>query len=198
MSAVYPMLLTALLTFCLVGSLLGIALGAGLFMRSARTQAFVGGMNRWVSTRRVLRPVELPRDTGHGNGGLGVVLVVAGAYALFVLAQLPVAKAAAALRIDASSALTLIAIETAKWLLLAGCAVAVAAGVMLLFFPRAWRAVEDRANRWYSTRQIATGGDVMHVPLDRMAQTYPRVAGALILVLSLVSTAATTLQLFRL
>jgi hypothetical protein len=198
MSSLYPMLLTALLAFFLVGSLLGIAVGAGLLARSARARAFFDGMNRWVSTRRVLRPVELPRDTGHGGRGLGVVLAIAGAYALVVLVQVPVAKVAATLRVNAGSALALIAIETMKWLLLAGCAVSVASGLMLLFFPRAWRAVEDRANRWYSTRQIATGGDDMHVPLDHLAGTYPRAAGGLILVLSLASAAATALLLFRL
>jgi hypothetical protein len=197
MSAVYQILLTTLLTFLLAGSLLGVVLGAGLFARSARAQAFVGGMNRWVSTRRVLRPVELPHDTGHGGRGLAVVIVIAGAYALFVLAQVPVAKVAAVLRVDAGSALGLIAIETMKWLLLTGCALSVAAGVMLLFFPAAWRTVEARANRWYSTRQMTPGGDDMHLPLDRLAETHPRAAGGVILLLSLASSVATVLLLSR-
>jgi len=198
MSVIYQILLTALLVFLLAGSLLGIALAAALLARSARAQAFVGGMNRWVSTRRLLRPVELPRETGHGGRGLGLVLAVAGAYALVVLLQVPVAKLAAALRVDASSTLTLIAIETMKWLLLAGCAVSVATGVMLLFFPRAWRAVEARANRWYSTRQFVPSGDDMHQPLDQLAQTHPRAAGGILLLLSLASALATALMLARL
>jgi hypothetical protein len=198
MNAVYQILLTSLLAFVLAGSLLGTVLGASLFARSARAQAFIGGMNRWVSTRRVLRPVELPRETGHGGRGLGLVLALAGAYALFVLAQVPVAKIASILRVDAAATLALIAIEATKWLLLAGCALSVATGVMLVFFPQAWRAVEARANRWYSSRQMAAGGDDMHVPLDRLAETYPRAAGGLILILSLASAAATALLLSRL
>ena len=201
MSAVYQILLTTLLAFLLAGSLLGIAVGAGLLARSARAQAFLGGLNRWVSMRRVLKPVELPRDTGHGGRGLGAVLAVTGAYALFVLLQIPVAKIAAAMRIGASSTLALIAVEATKWLLLVGCAASLAAGVLLLFFPQAWRAVEARANRWHSSRQFArqfaVGGDDMHVPLDRLAQSYPRAVGGLILALSLASAAATALLLSR-
>jgi hypothetical protein len=198
MSTVYAILLTSLLIFLLAGSLLGIALGASLLARSTRAQAFLGGMNRWVSTRRMLRPVELPRETGHGGRGLGLVLVVAGAYALTVLVQIPVAKVAMAMRVGASSTLALIAIETLKWLLLAGCAASVVTGVMLLFFPHAWRAVEARANRWYSSRQLAVGGDDMHLPLDRLAQTHPRAAGGAILALSLASAVATAALLTRL
>jgi hypothetical protein len=197
MSPVYQILLTALLAFLLAGSLLGIVVGAGLLARSARLEAFLNTMNAWVSTRRALKPVELPRDTGHGGRGLGVLLLAGGGYSLFVLAQIPLAKLAALLRVGEPSALSLIAIESAKWLLLAGCAVSVAAGVMLLFFPRAWRAVEERANRWYSSRQLTTGGDDMHLPLDRLAGAHPRAAGGLILALSLASALATALLLFR-
>jgi hypothetical protein len=197
MSVVYSILLTAVLAFILAGSLLGIALGAALLARNARAQAFVGGMNRWVSTRRLLRPVELPRDTGHGGRGLGLLLAIAGAYVLFVLAQIPLAKVAAALRVNAGSTLALIAIETAKWLLLAGCAASLVTGVMLVFFPQRWRSIEARANRWYSSRQMAAGGDDMHVPLDRLAERHPRAAGGLILALSLASAIATALLLSR-
>jgi hypothetical protein len=201
MSALQPILLTALLAFLLVGSLLGIGVGAGLLLRNERVAAFLQLMNRWVSTRRVLRPVELPRElgAGHAGRGLGALLVLAGGYSLAVLAAVPVSRVASALRFDnAASPLAMIAIETAKWLLVAGCAVSVASGVLLLFFPRAWHGIEALANRWYSSRQITSGGDDMHLPLDRAAGAFPRAAGGLILVLSAVSSVACALLLLRL
>jgi hypothetical protein len=197
-SALYPVLLTALLVFILAGSLLGIAVGAGLLLRNARIAAFLQLMNRWVSTRRVLRPVELPREmgTGHAGRGVGALLLLAGGYALSVLATAPVSRVAAALRVEATP-LALIGIESAKWLLVAGCAVAVASGVLLLFFPRAWGRVEAVANRWYSSRQLTSGGDDMHLPLDRVAGAFPRAAGGAILVLSLASAVACALLLLK-
>jgi len=196
MSPIYQILITVLLAFLLVGSLLGIAVGAGLLARSPRAAAFLGTMNRWVSTRRALKPVEIPRDTGHGGRGLGALLLVGGGYSLFVLAPMPVARLAVALHLS-STPLALIAIESVKWLLVIGCAVSLASGIMLVFFPRAWRSIEEHANRWYSSRRITVGGDNMHVPLDRLAEVHPRAAGTVILVLSLVSAAATTLLLSR-
>jgi hypothetical protein len=197
MSALQQILLTSVLAFLLAGSLFGVAIGAGLFARSARARSFMSALNRWVSMRRVLRPVELPRDSGKGGRALGVVLAVAGGYSLFVLAPASAARLAAMLRIGSASPLALIAIESAKWLLVVGCAVSVAIGIMMVFFPRAWRAVEERANRWYSTRQLTMGGNDMHVPLERMAEVHPRAAGVAILALSIASAVATALLLAR-
>jgi hypothetical protein len=113
-----------------------------------------------------------------------------------VLATAPVSRVAAALRVEAAP-LALIGIEVAKWLLVAGCAVSVATGVLLLFFPRAWGRVEAVANRWYSSRQLTSGGDDMHLPLDRMVGAFPRTAGGAILILSLASASACALLLFK-
>jgi hypothetical protein len=199
MSSLPQLLLTALLVFLLVGSLLGIGIGVGLLLRNQRAAAFVQAMNRWVSTRRALRPVELPRRVGRGTPGrgLGAVLLIAGGYALSVLVAAPVARVAAALGVDAASPLAEIAIEAAKWLLVAGCAISVASGVLLLFFPRAWHGVEALANRWYSSRRITSGGDDMHLPLDQAAAAFPRAAGGVILALSLASSVACALLLLR-
>jgi len=201
MSVLQQILLTVLLAFLLAGSLLGIGVGAGLLLRNQRAAAFLQMMNHWVSTRRVLKPVELPRElgAGHAGRGLGALLVLAGGYSLTVLAAVPLSRVALALRVDgAASPLAMVAIETAKWLLVAGCAVSVATGVLLLFFPKAWRSIEMLANRWYSSRQLTSSGDEMHVPLDRVAGAFPRAAGGVILVLSAVSSVACALLLLRL
>jgi len=196
-SALQQILLTALLAFLLAGSLFGVAIGAGLLARSARAHALMSALNRWVSMRRVLRPVELPRESGKGGRGLGVLLAAAGGYSLFVLAPASAARVVAALRIGSASPLALIAIESAKWLLVVGCAVSVAIGIMMVFLPRAWRVLEERANRWYSSRRLALGGNDMHVPLERLADMHPRAAGGVILALSIASAVATALLLAR-
>ena len=197
MNTLPQLFLTALLIFLLAGSLLGIGVGLGLLLRNPRAAAFVQAMNRWVSTRRALRSVEIPRQTGHGGRGLGAVLLIAGGYALSVLVAVPVERIAGALGVDAAATLALIAIEAAKWLMVAGCAISVASGVLLLVFPRAWHSVEALANRWYSSRRITTGGDDMHLPLDQAAAAFPRAAGGLILTLSIASSAACALLLQR-
>ncbi len=66
---------------------------------------------------------------------------------------------------------------------------------MMLFAPRALGALESLGNRWISSRRMVTGGDKMHLPLDHLAEHYPRAAGAFIAGLSLAATAASVVLL---
>jgi len=187
--------LPSLALFGLAGSVLGIAVGLGLLLRSAATLRFFGTMNKWVSTRRILKPLEIPRNVGTPTASKprwnGLVLVLAGAYVSIVLWQLDGAKLASAMTHGARHpVVTEILLKAMRWFMVAGGLASVAIGVMLLFFPRAYPAFEARANHWYSTRQALTGGDSMHMTLDRWVEAYPRAAGAIIACLSVIAALA--------
>lgn len=188
--------LPSLALFGLAGSVLGIAVGLGLLLRSAATLRFFGTMNRWVSTRRILKPLEIPRSVGSPTAKKprwnGLVLVLAGAYVSVVLWHLDGAKLASAMVAHGAryAVFTGILLNAMRWFMVAGGLTSVAVGVMLLFFPGAYPALEARANRWYSTRQALTGGDRMHMALDRWVENFPRASGVLIAGLSLVSALA--------
>lgn len=190
---VEQLILTSLVAFLLVVSLLGLAVGIGLIARSPAMLRFIGVMNRWVSTRRALKPLEVPRNievsTPSAGRWLGLALVVLGAYSFVVLA----------LKIGAwrgSSPLAGIAIDFARWFLIVGTFAGVVTGILLLFFPGAWRSVELHANRWYSTRRLVAAGDQMHLPLDRIVEAFPRSSGLVIAALSLISIVASGILLF--
>lgn len=186
-------LIPAFVLFVLVGSVGGALLGLALALRSASALQFVTRMNRWVSTRRALRPVEIPRGmqpTTARRPWLGVFLLVGGALAFYLLL--------ARLQIPASGGTDLkrwlvtgLALQTTKWFLVAGAALSLAVGALLLFFPRAYIAFEARMNTWYSTRRLLPAdSDAMRQPLDSMVVAYPRQAGWLIFFASLVVAVA--------
>jgi len=191
---------SAVVIFLFVVSLLGLALGAGLIVRSAATLHFIELMNRWVSMRRALKPFEAPV---HVPGAaayarwFGVLLVAIGAYAAVVLVgSFDVQRLALLFKVDPRYSLAVFGLAALKWLLVVGSAAAVFTGLMLIFFPRAWRGLEERANRWYSTRNLEIAGDTVHMSLERMVEANPRAAGGVILVLSLVACIASGLLLF--
>jgi hypothetical protein len=189
------LVLPSLALFGLAVSLLGIGVGLGLLFRKAATLRFFETMNRWTSTRQALRPLEIPRNVDASAARRprwnGVVLALAGAYVAIALSQLSGAKVAGSLALAARYAsLAEMAVNTIRWLMVLGGLAAVAIGIMLLFFPQALRGVEERANRWYSTRQALSGGDAMRMGLDRWVAIFPRASGTLIACLSLVSTVA--------
>jgi len=146
-----------------------------------------------VSTRRALRPVEIPRGMEPTTGRkpwLGVFLLAGGALAFYLLL--------ARLQIPPSGGtdikrwlVTGLALQATKWFLVAGAALSLAVGSMLLFFPRAYIAFEAKMNAWYSTRRLLPAdSDAMRQPLDSMVVAHPRQAGWLIFVASLVVAVA--------
>lgn len=199
-SVLTQLLVTTVVVFLFVGSLLGLALGIGLLLRASVMLPFIQLMNQWVSTRQALKSLELPRQVAPAAGGarwFGAVLIGLGAFAsAILLGRLDVAAVAGLFKVDARTSLLAILIEAVRWFLVAGSLSAVAVGVMLLLFPQTWRRVEARANQWYSTRQLELAGDAVHPPLDRVVEAFPRAAGLVILALSALAAVSSGMLLF--
>src|SRR5260221_2328897 len=179
-------LLLALLMLCvLVGSLGGLALGCALLLRTAAAIGFINSMNRWISTRRATRELEVPREGLRPSRLLGLFLVAGGAiagYFLVIRVQVP----RAALSLADPRFVTALGVESARWLLVAGCAVSVALGLMAIFRPNALATLQERMNRWVSTRTLVPAdSERMRTPLDLLVETHPRVAGWIIAASSL-------------
>ncbi len=199
-SLVTQLVLTTLIVFFFVGSLLGLVLGAGLLLKARLMLPFIQLMNHWVSARQALRPLEVPRQMAPAASGtrwFGAVLVALGAFsAAILLGRLDPAAVAGLLKADGRASLLGMLLEAMRWFLVLGSLAAVATGVMLLFFPKAWRRVEARANHWYSTRELEIAGDALHPSLERIVEAFPRASGAVILALSLLAAASSAMLLF--
>jgi len=200
-SILTQLLFTSVVAFLFVGSLLGLALGIGLILRPGRTLAFIRLMNQWVSTGQALGGLERPRQVAARAGGarwFGAVLIALGAFStVILLARLDITALAGLFLVDARSSLLGLLLEALRWFLVAGSLAAIATGVMLAFFPQAWRRLEARGNRWYSTRQLEIAGDALHPSLDRVVEGFPRASGVVILVLSVVAALSSGMLLLR-
>ena len=176
----------------LVGGLVALAVGVGLIVGSAGTLRLLVAMNRWVSTRRALRPFEIPRDTRplvqKHRRWLAVFFVAGAAYAIVGLTTGFDARAVSyvyGLDTRPSSAAPWL-VETVRWALIVGNLAAIVIGIMLGFFPGAVAALEARGARWYSDRQLVKGADEMNLSLDNWVAASPRIAGWIIAVAGLV------------
>ena len=54
-----------------------------------------------------------------------------------------------------------------------------------------------RVNRWVSSRQLGSGVDAMHLPLDRLVEANPKIAGWVILFFSLFAAVDFAIPLIR-
>ena len=179
------LLFPVVLWIFIVASIVGIALGVCLNIQSDRTMRFLGSMNRWISVRKSLKPMEEPHDIGEAvyrrRRWFGSAFAISGAFVIYMLLfKVRFASLAVTLSEDWSPVMVELIIDSLTSLLVAGGILALAIGVMLVFAPNALRALETRVDRWYSPRELGKGGVTMRLTLDQWVQAYPRISGALI------------------
>jgi len=184
-NVMWQLLVQFLIVLFLVVAVSGLAVGVGLIVSSQKIVQLFHGMNRWVSTRHVLKSVEVPRDTDRlahryqrwVAGGF----VLGGLIAIFGLAAgVDVRAISAALTDKRMMPVVSVAVDTVKWFLIVGSAAGVVIGGMLLFYPNAEMTIEKFANQWVSSRQAIRSGDDMHMNLDALVEAHPKPAGWII------------------
>jgi hypothetical protein len=195
-------IIPTLVLFLLVGGLSGALLGAALMWRSDAALRFVSRMNRWVSTRDVLRPLEVPHMMSEPSPRLrrwlGVCLTLGGAFVVgAVLARMNVERGGYVPGVDLRRWLfSGVTLEWIKWFLVVGGAFSFVVGGMMLFMPERLAAFEALMNRWYSSPRLLAAEETMHLPLEPRVEANPRLAGGIIAVASLLVAAAMLVLLF--
>lgn len=181
-----------LVVLFLAGGLMTFAVGVGLIMGSAGTLRFFAAVNRWVSTRSVIGPVEDSSVAGRPvqkfRRWVAVAFIAGAAFALYGLATaFDAQEVSRAFGLDTwpTSAASWLA-ESARWVLIVGNLAAIVIGMILGFFPDALAALEVGGGRRYVFRRLVKGADTMNLSLDNWVAASPRAAGWVIAVAGLV------------
>lgn len=184
------LLIPAIVMFFLTWSLIGAAIGVGLIVCSAKMFRLFGVMNRYVSARRGLKPLEVAHDVGQSvrrhRRLIGTFIVLGSAYSLYGLVMwFDNSAIVSALHLDYPRAFVAWILESLRWILLLLSVLALLVGIMLGGFPAALGWFEAQANHWYSVRKATLGGDTMHLTLDKWVELFPRSAGLIIMITAL-------------
>ncbi len=188
-SAVQHLLLPSVVIFLFLGSVFAIVVGAGLILRGEAMLRLFGNLNRWVSTRDALKTVDRRHDieqTMHRQRRLlGAVFLALAALSFIVLvAKYDVAVLTSVFAPRFPAIAVELSVAALKWILVTGDMLAIIVGATLILFPDVLAKVETRMNRWYSTRADLEDADLMHLTLDKWAETHARAAGWIIIVLA--------------
>jgi hypothetical protein len=199
-NVMWQVLVQVLIVVFLVVAVAGLVVGVGLIVSSQRTSQIFHGLNRWISTRHALKPVEVPVQTDQTaheyQRWLAACFVLGGLFAIFFLVT--AVDVAAVSRIVAEQryvGFVAIVLDCARWFLILGSAAGVVVGVMLLFYPGAENALERFTNQWVSSRRIVRTWDDMHLTLDTLVEAHPTPAGW---VIAATSAAAVLCAIFML
>jgi hypothetical protein len=187
--------------FFLVSGIFGVGFGIGLVVFRGRVFHLFAPMNRWVSARKSLKPMERLHDiepfVHKYRRWFGALFIIGGTFSIFMLAAK--VDVAAVTSVFGARRFTIIGpwvIQSLATFLIIGSLLAIAMGIILVFLPRALGALEMRTDHWVSSRQIAKGADEMHLPLDRWFESSPRAAGWIVAVAALILSISSAIILF--
>ncbi len=179
---VTQLLFPLITTFFFVLGLAGLAVGVGLIVSSPKMFRLFAVMNRWVSLRRPLKPLEVSHDIGlavrRNRFVFGVVIAVGASISLYgLLIRLDMQALVAALRFDLPGAYVMWIVDSLRWFLIVGSALALIVGILLVVSPDTLNPFMSASDQWISTRKAVTGADRMNLAVDNWVQTHSRPAG---------------------
>jgi hypothetical protein len=198
----WQLLVQFLIVLFLVVAVSGLAVGVGLIASSPKMVEYFRVLNRWVSTRHVLKSVEVPRETDRlahrYHRWVAAGFLLGGLISIFgLLAGLDPSAVGRAFAEKRFAPAVIVAVESAKWVLIAGSAFGVVVGAMLLFYPNAESTLERFANQWVSPRRVTRSWDDMHMNLDTLVEAHPRPAGWIIACTSAAAVICAIIMLVR-
>jgi hypothetical protein len=201
-SLIERVVIPTLIIFLLVGSVSSLILGVTLGLVPSRALPVITRLNHWISTRKLLRPLEIPRPLEQAGAPrhfrLGMFLLVGGALALYLLLSRLDFQRTFMPGVDLRNwFLSGLALQTMKWFFVAGSILALALGALIVLSPSTMTRVEGAMNRWYSTRKmLSPSSENLRMPLETLVHAHPQVSGLIIAVASLFVAAAMALLLF--
>lgn len=174
-----------LVIFLAIGAVFGLAAGLMLVFDSARAFRIGDRLDRWVSTRAALRPLEehhsIAKPLYRMHRLVGMLICAGALYSLIVLAT-PSGGAAITKSLSTIGPVRFSAwiAESLRMILVTGNVAALVFGAVFVVRPSALKGLEAWADRRISGRQATKPIEEMHRPADRFARSHPRFVGVLV------------------
>jgi hypothetical protein len=184
----YPAFLYMTFLFCLIASVFSFVVGIALLSGSHRALSFFDLMNRWVSVRKMMKPLSTPHFIEpmllKRRNILGSGIIVGASATILLLAQADLASALSLFNGSLSQPEITGVAENLKEFLLVGNAICLLVGAMIIFYPDFLATVESYTDRWYSTRKRMEPLDRMHMEVDCWVLKHPTSVGLALCILS--------------
>ena len=172
--------------FLLVGAVFALAAGLLLAFRSETAFRISERMNRWVSTRTAIRPLEQHRSISrplYRMHRLVGALICAGAIYSLIVLGMPTGESAIVKSLSSLGPARFSAwlAESLRWILLAGNFGALLFGIVFIVRPSALKSLEAWADRRISMRRSTKPLEESHLTADVFVRAHPRFTGVMII-----------------
>jgi hypothetical protein len=183
--------------FLIGGNLIALVVGMLMFIAPARLDQWMGVSARWFSTRKLLKPLEIPRDADrillNYPRILGGILILGAAFILIhgglVVGKIGTEQGARYLALFFSGTNLPPSAWESLWISLVaviciGATAAATVGVLAAVRAQTLHRISAVANRWLSTRQASKPLDTPYYGVDSLVRAKPRLWGGVIVFLA--------------
>jgi hypothetical protein len=190
-----------LILFLIFGNLFAFFIGVLMIAAPQRLGNLFRISNRWISTRRMTKPLEKPRQADRAMlrypRVLGAIMLASAALILIkgiiFISGVSAADGGRLLArlyggVNLSAVVWEVIWVTLITIILLGAILAIVVGLMSLFKLGKLKHWAESANRWVSTRQLTKPLDMPHYHLDKMVSAKPQLWGGVITALALFSS----------
>ncbi len=184
----YPVFLYMTFVFFLIASVFSFLVGIALALRSKSALRFFDLMNRWISVRKMMRPLSVPHYIEPAllkrRMILGTVIIIGAMVSIQLLMGADLHPALSLFNGSLSAPEITGVADNLKTFLITGNALCVLVGILILFFPRVLSTLESYTDRWLSMRKSMQPLDKMHMEVDCWVLKHPTSAGVTLSILS--------------
>lgn len=185
----YPVFLYMTFLFFLIASAFSFVVGVSLAIRSQKALRAFDSLNRWISVRKMMRPLMMPHNVESTLMKRRILLgsVISGGALVSILLLVGTDLTPALSLFEGSLTEAQIAgvADNLEWFMLAGNAVCLAVGALILFSPQVLLSVENYTDRWLTMRKSMQPLEKMHMEVDCWVLKHPTSVGIALTVLSL-------------
>jgi hypothetical protein len=180
----------SIFVFLMVGAAFSLLVGLMLLLDSKRAFRIGERLDRWVSTRAVIKPLEEHRNVSRPlyrmHRLMGLLICAGALYSLIVLGM-PSGEAAIVKSLSGIGPKLFSAwiSESLRYMLLAGNFGALLFGLVFIVRPSALKSLEAWADRRISERKAVMPLEKMRMSADQFLRRHPQTVGVLVILGSL-------------
>ncbi len=179
-----PILKDSVILFFLIGSVSALLIGLLFLLSPAAADRFNRYLNRWVSMRRSMKPMESPHFTERflyrHHRAFSLFILLGGSYILYQFGfnfdrQTMVAGLS---KITPHTVFIDWILSAVLWFTIPATLFAILIGAFFAIRPSSLKRIEQLSNQWVSSRKWMLPLETPHYPLDNWVCRHPRLFGA--------------------